>query len=541
MLYWICPECGHECSPAIRECPTCTEADSGAGSPPVQEQILSLAQNFQSGPSVGLLGAAPQPNLLTASHGREGQSRTAAATATVQEPAELVESSINSLVKPLVESAQPKEPELSGKLAPLEGPPAKPVPSTRAKWERPGLLPIPSRIGQPALLASAPMRTEFRLQAAELAPTGEVVFEAARATRPTALSDSTEPLPSRRRTVAFMRAEMPAADHGVLALADLALMNQGWLTPAASGEYGQGVDVTEASAIPRENRRGQPVFGISRLEPEGEALTDLLHALKLTDEEIEQAAIRSIVESFHKQSAASLLPAPEEIITPPAPPTEQWKRSPKPHFAASAPGNAGLTAIVAGPQTPTLAGPCLPPQLRNFIENRTANVRPHRKRSAAPTWMISVLVAIVLFLGAGRLLQYVTADRDSKSVSAAVTQPQPSQPVPPVPLKVVQEHPAARFVEVAGVRVITGANKKLQLQYVVVNHSGNDISGLNIRIAGRAADSQSETPLFSISSVIASLAPYQSKEVRTDLDPSVKASSIPDWRSLRTEILIAKQ
>jgi len=23
MLYWICPECGGECSPAIRECPAC--------------------------------------------------------------------------------------------------------------------------------------------------------------------------------------------------------------------------------------------------------------------------------------------------------------------------------------------------------------------------------------------------------------------------------------------------------------------------------------------------------------------------------------
>src|ERR1700733_3378333 len=71
MLYWICPECGHECSPAIRECPTCTmppvqqpapeqtPLDHTATKPtgPSQE-LLSLAQNFQSAPSAGFPMAA---------------------------------------------------------------------------------------------------------------------------------------------------------------------------------------------------------------------------------------------------------------------------------------------------------------------------------------------------------------------------------------------------------------------------------------------------------------------------------------------------
>src|ERR1700686_853281 len=55
MLYWICPECGGECSPAIRECPACsgTPAISPASAGPVQrkpvvtEQVLALAQNVQ--------------------------------------------------------------------------------------------------------------------------------------------------------------------------------------------------------------------------------------------------------------------------------------------------------------------------------------------------------------------------------------------------------------------------------------------------------------------------------------------------------------
>src|ERR1700736_18137 len=80
MLYWICPECGHECSPAIRDCPTCTAPpEAPAYSPVHNEALLSLAQNFQSAPSVGLLAAAPQPQLLSAA---------ATAAVTIQEVAE---------------------------------------------------------------------------------------------------------------------------------------------------------------------------------------------------------------------------------------------------------------------------------------------------------------------------------------------------------------------------------------------------------------------------------------------------------------------
>ena len=90
-------------------------------------------------------------------------------------------------------------------------------------------------------------------------------------------------------------------------------------------------------------------------------------------------------------------------------------------------------------------------------------------------------------------------------------------------------------------RVVTVPNKRPQLQYIVVNHSAGDLTGLNIHIAVHSADSPTGTPLFTVSSVIPSLAPNQSKEIRTDLDAGIKAASIPDWQSLRTEILIARQ
>jgi hypothetical protein len=146
-------------------------------------------------------------------------------------------------------------------------------------------------------------------------------------------------------------------------------------------------------------------------------------------------------------------------------------------------------------------------------------------------------VAIVI-LGAVSVGNYLTQNRD-------VTVPSLAAPVRAIksaasPMRVLQEHPAAKSVEVAGVRVVTGANKKPQLEYIVINHSANELTGLNIRITVRPADGQSDTPLFNVSNLVATLGPNQSREVRTDLDPSVAADSLTDWRSLRTEIFIAR-
>jgi hypothetical protein len=168
------------------------------------------------------------------------------------------------------------------------------------------------------------------------------------------------------------------------------------------------------------------------------------------------------------------------------------------------------------------------------------NSRLHRNRKRAAAWPLTLLIGTVVILGAASLLQYTAQDHDAKaSAVAAPAQISHAASLPAAP--VVQEHPAARSVEVAGVRIVTGSNRKPQLQFVVINHSANELTGLSIRIAVRSVDGLSGPPLFSVSSPIAVLGPNQSKEIRTDLDASIKPASIPDWQSLRTEVLVARQ
>src|ERR1700733_8122766 len=131
MLYWICPECGHECSPAIRECPTCTAPPCTAPqatSADASHDLLSLAQNFQSAPSTGFLTAA------------------SAAAVAVQEP---------------------REPELANNLAPLDKLAIRPVRPAGLEALKLSSAPVPVRISSPVVAPSvAPTRAEFGLEPA---------------------------------------------------------------------------------------------------------------------------------------------------------------------------------------------------------------------------------------------------------------------------------------------------------------------------------------------------------------------------------------
>jgi hypothetical protein len=420
--------------------------------------------------------------------------------------------------------------------APLS--PARPTSSEPAKlWVAQKVSPVPPPLAAPSLVAAKSPQAEFGLKPADLAPIGDIDFEAAPLRLPKAHEQPVEPAPSRRRSVAFVREALPGVNAtSELALAGLTQPGEARPAPRLPGNE----TVSENNIAPLHPHAGRLAFISSKLDLVGESLSEMLHAWENSARELERAAIRAIHASFQEQPSELLLCGAREIVTAPAPPAEQWMRSPRIVFIPKAPGNAALASLIAAPQAPTLAGPCLPPQLRNFTESRSSNRRLPRKRTAAPTWMVTVLI-IALFLGGSSLVQYLTANREAKAASASAA-PAPTSESAPVPvLPAAEEHPGARYVEVAGVRVVTAPNRKPQLQYIVINHSTGELTGLSIHLALRSADSPAGAPLVRVSSIVPSLGANQSKEIRMDLDAGLSAASFPDWQSLRTEILIARQ
>jgi hypothetical protein len=521
MLYWICPECGHECSPAVRECPTCTASTS---SPPAKStspepaaaafqteasnQLLALAHNFE---------APAQRPPMAATNGHEPSSLSAVAVA-------------EEVIAP-----PSTEPEPAQELAPLDKNSTRPA--------RPGPIaslvsspaPVPTSTRAPAFAPTAPHKNgEFTLAPAGWTPAGEISFQAVPGGGLNVVSPAVEPLPSSRRSVAFRRAPLQASDRsGTIPTGELAQLSL-VVSPANSGSK-SGPAPSPASA------GATPFFVASGLRLGGESLREslagLLNALKTSAEELERSSIEAIRATFEEQPSLGLLPAPAEIVTAPAPAATQWLRSGKLKLYAVPPEYTGRTAVLAGPQPPTLAGPSLPPQLLN-LDRLHSGLGRHRQRWAK--WPLSFVGVTIVILGLVSALQYLIQDRDTKAATAGATvQVAKAASAPHLP--VLQEHPAARSVEVAGIRILTLPNKKPQLQFIVINHSASELTGLNIRIGVRSVDTPSDAPLFTVSSVIAALGPNQSKEVRTDVSSAIPASEIPDWQSLRTEVLIGRQ
>ncbi len=202
-------------------------------------------------------------------------------------------------------------------------------------------------------------------------------------------------------------------------------------------------------------------------------------------------------------------------------------RTPRPEIPARPPKELDFATLAWSAQATPLAGPCLPNDLRHLV--RVAARKPNRRSFGIPSWILSVILATSIFLAAGAVLQFLRASRDTSTSPVA-----PSAAAQAAPAR---EDAATKFLEVAGLRVVTAWNHKQQLHYVVVNHSGSDLPGMEVRIAVRRYEAAtSASPLFTVDASIPSLGPYQSKDVRTDLDSDANATAVQDWQSLRAEV-----
>jgi len=646
MLFWICPDCGRECSPKIRECPACTKTEGVAAvvnhtveAATVTDGILAMAETIQatrqSAEAPVLQIAASSANGASANGHSQQLTITDTATATEEEsrlPAVEVPSgeTIDLLVRPLVESAAPAaapEPEAAEQLTlqlPLQEAAAVVEPVTEtvepiADGEQSPAIesaieqdPVEAPIVEAATPAAAEPPAEEPV--AQVAATESEISTVEQADRPVVQEPlvetarvSTEPSAVPHAAIELAPTEAPIDEPPVLVVADAPIEEPvvepvetaAVETTAAAAALEQLsaelVDEPRVSTIaetstptvqkvavehqaetqaPVEESAGPVEAAIEQLAreqlvaaettaapvPETEQavvaetvdpgiaeLEQLPRALELQAEtildsitqqlQIRESGIRAIVATFQVAPTASLLPPALDVVAAPAPPDEVWKHTPRPTIPASKPLHPSAAVPIFGPQALTLAGPALPLQLRTLIEERSSTETRPVKRASLPSWIVSLVVATCMFLGAGSVLQFLTGSREPKAAAAQTTQ----SVAAPIASAAVEQHPFSRFIEVTGIRVVADLSKKSQVQYIVVNHSSLAINNASVHLAVRSAsESIGAAPLFTVSSVV-SLGPFQSKEIRTDLDSQLRSTAIPEWDSLRPDVQVSIQ
>lgn len=131
-----------------------------------------------------------------------------------------------------------------------------------------------------------------------------------------------------------------------------------------------------------------------------------------------------------------------------------------------------------------------------------------------------------------RSLRPQTAQRAAAAPRPAIAfeQPEPSGAKP---------HPLARHIEITGFRLSEDARQRATIQFLVVNHSGADISGLEAEVQLTAVSPKGERqPVGRFSFKAPRLGPYESREFKAPLETALRVYELPDWQFLRAEFRI---
>ena len=198
------------------------------------------------------------------------------------------------------------------------------------------------------------------------------------------------------------------------------------------------------------------------------------------------------------------------------------KAGTQPAEAAAQPPPPGPPAPAAPPAyTPPAVAPLPPPQY--------AAPPAH---AGLPTWLLTLLFAFA-FLGVGAGVYFVVHYFRGGTQAA-------SAPAETVPAKnQAKPNPLQKYVEVSGIRFVETAKHETEARFVVVNHSGADITDLagTVNIWGRTAKSEEEAA-GTFSFKMASLRPYESKEAVAPLSTKLKVYELPDWQNVSAEVQI---
>jgi hypothetical protein len=187
------------------------------------------------------------------------------------------------------------------------------------------------------------------------------------------------------------------------------------------------------------------------------------------------------------------------------------------------------------PGTTVMTAP--PPAAPAFRQSAPPPQPPQPGGITLPPWLMSIVFAI-LFLAVGAGLFFGIRYFNGSSQTSASAPPAPSENAPAAASK----GPAStlqKYVEVVGMRLTEEPKNKPQVRFVVVNHSGAEISDLaaNVNLWARTAKSDEEA-VGTFSFKVASLGPYESKEMSGALSTKLRVYELPDWQNLTAEIQI---
>lgn len=536
MFHWICPECGREIPPSVKECSICdpqaapvpTPVLTAVAVPAVSEgpaRPLVLPSIPQLDPLLGLAQKLRDTQREVQEAQREARQVDAIAAVAVEEPPAEVEAPVEAPAEAKEEAAADVAP---ADVAVADVPPAAEVPGPAE------ILNVPNPpYANADLLITGPLLL--------VAPPSPIAL----------LAPVTLPRPLDAEPQA---PELPE----VRPLSDLNLADAGLSELAEAVANPLAIESVAQEAAPVE-----PAISVESAAPELAAIE--LDPIPPAAAEPEMAAPAEAGRVSTPEPALSPVALAARshqetypLPVPPAAPPSVERESAlgsralgmAPLQDSSAIGNR-IRAAASTPQilrnaetsdpSVTLPGPALPKALNSLEEAGLSKIlvdRPRQERSGGRAWVTGGLAAMAL-LGALLGMQLYNAPRSSASTApvpavaheAAQATETPASPAAPIPLPAATpatSYSLAKAVEVTGLRFTDG---KPEVRYLVVNHSAAALGSVTVYVT--LQNSATRLPLSHFSFKAPALGPNESKEMVSALDKTLHAA---DWQNVRADI-----
>jgi hypothetical protein len=122
--------------------------------------------------------------------------------------------------------------------------------------------------------------------------------------------------------------------------------------------------------------------------------------------------------------------------------------------------------------------------------------------------------------------------------SSPAPQPAAKQGTPEVtgPATTTSKHPLAKYIELAGFRLVESKPGELEVKFVAVNHSEADLGDLELTIRLRTTAAKPEDPpVAEFKAKVPSLGPLEIRDISAKVSTKLRIYELPDWQFMRAE------
>jgi hypothetical protein len=184
-------------------------------------------------------------------------------------------------------------------------------------------------------------------------------------------------------------------------------------------------------------------------------------------------------------------------------------------------------------------------RLVKFLDRELGTIPPvflQAKKRLIPGWMATALI-LGTMLGAGftGVFSLVRPAAEAKPATGGQANSDTSAAVPAPGVASASASTLAKAIEVTGFRIELDSTKKTEIQYLVVNHTPARFSGATVYVTLYAADAKAgQPPLCRFQFAAPNLAPFQSKDMTSAIDPMTRPVALPEWQDLRASVEIGE-